>query len=196
MKLFKIFLFTILLILLSLVLFNVFTYRMWEKEFFEIKNSLVCLEDIDIKENQKEEKIESFILSNNRTEFIVFQTDEVLHLLNENMEFNEYLNVEDVCLETERGAWVMYIQYRTERFTMPWVQLNFVKDDRESPEIYVRDVAIGKRDIPFGMGKRIRTDINKGISEGIILLNENQFLGREITNIELLEDRVVIKGNR
>jgi hypothetical protein len=196
MKLFKVFLFIILFILLSFLLFNVLRYIRWEKEFFEIKKSLVCLEDIDVEDEEIEKKIESFIISNNKTEFIVFETDEVLYILKENMELNEAVDIQDICIETNRGVWVLYIQYKTERIRVPWLQLNIVKDDRETPELYVREISIGGRDIPFGMGGRIRTDINRGISEGIILLNENQFLGREITNIELLEDRVVVKGNR
>jgi hypothetical protein len=46
------------------------------------------------------------------------------------------------------------------------------------------------------MESRLREDLNRGVSDGIIMLNENNFLGRRIDNIELLEDRIVFKGTR
>jgi hypothetical protein len=57
-------------------------------------------------------------------------------------------------------------------------------------------VHIGGLEIPTFLETRLREDLNRGISDGIIMLNENNFLGRRIDNIELLEDRVVFKGTR
>jgi hypothetical protein len=57
-------------------------------------------------------------------------------------------------------------------------------------------VHIGGLEIPTFLETRLREDLNRGISDGIIMLNENNFLGRRIDNIELLEGRVVFKGTR
>jgi hypothetical protein len=74
--------------------------------------------------------------------------------------------------------------------------MEIVKDDRETAELYVRDLLLGKYKVPGFIAKDIVHSINKGISDAILLVNENAFLGRRIENIELLEERVVVKGSR
>jgi len=74
--------------------------------------------------------------------------------------------------------------------------LDIVKDNIETAEVYVRQLHVGGLELPKFLESRLKEDLNRGISDGIIMLNENNFLGRRIDNIELLEDRVVFKGTR
>jgi hypothetical protein len=71
-----------------------------------------------------------------------------------------------------------------------------VKDNIETAEVYIREVHVGDLELLSFLEARVREDFNRGISDGIIMLNENDFLGRRIDNIELLEDRLIFKGTR
>lgn len=192
MKLFKIFLFTTFLILFLFVFLNILKYRNWYQGTFQ-ETDIICLRDIEIEQEDIDEKIKNFVLSDSGTEFIVLDVNEVIHILESNIQGSEIVSLKDICIEDNRGVWTIFLRYEIRDTSMPWLVLNIVKDDRETPEIYVRELTIGNIDIPFGIGRNIIRNVNRGISEAIILLNENQFLGREIRNIELLEERVVIR---
>ena len=192
MKLFKIILFTTFLILFLFVFLNFLKYRNWYQGTFQ-ETDIICLRDIEIEQEDIDEKIKNFVLSDSGTEFIVLDVNEVIHILESNIQGSENVFLKDICIEDNRGVWTIFLRYEIRDTSMPWLVLNIVKDDRETPEIYVRELTIGNINIPFGIGRNIMRNVNRGISEAIILLNENQFLGREIRNIELLEERVVIR---
>lgn len=192
MKLFKIILFTTFLILFLFVFLNFLKYRNWYQGTFQ-ETDIICLRDIEIEQEDIDEKIKNFVLSDSGTEFIVLDVNEVIHILESNIQGSENVFLKDICIEDNRGVWTIFLRYEIRDTSMPWLVLNIVKDDRETPEIYVRELTIGNINIPFGIGRNIIRNVNRGISEAIILLNENQFLGREIRNIELLEERVVIR---
>ena len=175
-----------------MILFNILKYRNWEKQIFN-ERKFLCLEDVEIDQEEIESKIEDFVLSDSQTEFIVFEVHEVLHILQSNMQKGENIVLKDLCILSSRGLWTILLQYEIRAVSMPWLVLDIVKDERETAEVYVKELTIGDIAPPFGLSRNIMRDINRGISEGIILLNENQFLGRGIRNIELLEERVVIR---
>lgn len=172
--------------------FNSLKYRNWKKEMFE-KEKRVCLQNIDINQEEIGKKVEKFVLSGSQTEFIVFNTDEIVHILQKSVRREGGILLKDLCVFPSKGEWVILIKYEAKRVSVPWLVLNIVKDNRETPEIYVKDLTVGNTKFPFNLSKGVVKDINKGISEAITLLNENQFLGREIKNIELTEEKVVIR---
>lgn len=49
--------------------------------------------------------------------------------------------------------------------------------------------------VPLFLSKNILEKINKGISDALVLVSENGFLGKDIINIDLLFDSVVLKGS-
>jgi len=77
MKLLRTFFLTIFLLLIFLISFNVFKYRGWEKEFLQ-KKELRCLQSVEVDQEKVEEKFKKFVLSNNKTEFVVLDTDEII----------------------------------------------------------------------------------------------------------------------
>lgn len=183
------FLFTIFLLLTFLM------YRNWEQKTFSTESLIVCFTDIDEKAFDIDTKIEKFILSDSKTEFVTFTAEEVVNVLKSNIQVGESAQVEDLCVLSSKGMWSVYLKYRLGEIPVPWIVLDIVKDDRETAEIYVKDLYIGGYLIPKIFSKKIVVEINKGISDAIILVNENSFLGRNIKNIELLEERIVIKGS-
>jgi hypothetical protein len=73
--------------------------------------------------------------------------------------------------------------------------LDIVKDSRETAELYSRNIYLGDMKVPSFLSKNILEKINKGISDALVLVLENGFLGKDIINIDLLFDSVVLKGS-
>jgi len=103
------------------------------------------------------------------------------------------VNIEDICINPSKGEWTVYINIKVENFDLPWIKLNVIKDERETVELYVSEISLGDMKIPDILANGILDEINRGISDGILIVNENNFLGKNITNIELLNDGVVIR---
>jgi hypothetical protein len=177
-------------------------YSKW-KETELSKQGITCMSDITDKTSEAEnlgvtieDKIKKFTLSDTKTDFIVLTEEEMLYLFSENFTEGGDIRVEDICLKPSEGVWQLYLKTKYKKVSVPWLVLDIVKDNIETAEVYIRKVHIGGLEIPAFLETRLREDLNRGISDGIIMLNENNFLGRRIDNIELLEDRVVFKGTR
>jgi len=198
-KIFKILLLLFLSIIILLVVLgfvSYFKYSKWEDEELS-KQNLTCMSDIVVESFTIEDKIKKFTLSDTRTDFIVLTETEMLYLLKENFtEEGGDISVENICLKPSQGVWQLYLKTKYKEISIPWLVLDIVKDNVETAEIYVRKVYIGSLNLPGFLEAKLKGDLNRGISDGIIMLNENNFLGRRIDNIELLEDRVVFKGTR
>ena len=78
---------------------------------------------------------------------------------------------------------------------LPWLRLDVAKDTIESAQLYVSNIYVGNQLIPEKIVSSVKAQINKGISDALILVSENNFLGRTITNIELLDEKIVVKGS-
>jgi hypothetical protein len=104
-------------------------------------------------------------------------------------------NIQNICVNPSNGEWDLYIKMSFQGLQMPWFRLDLAKDDMETAQLYVKDIYIGKWKVPENIVENIKTKINKGISDALTLANENNFLGRKLENIELLEDKVVVKGS-
>ncbi len=220
-KIFKALLLTLCVLLLvflviGAILFN--KYNQWYKNTFNIGTAdstntptstatfspafttapnVFCFSNLaDGEEQDIEDKIMKFILSDSRTDFVVFSPQETLYILSSNIETTEPFEIKDVCLVPSAGLWQIYLRYSTGSFNLPWIVMDVVKDNRETAEIYVNEIRIGDIEIPEIFVKKSMVEINKGISDAVIMLNENKFLGRTIENIELLDERVVFKGSK
>ncbi len=198
-KVFRILLLVFLFVTIALVAVDFVSYlgySKWEEEELS-KQDITCMSDITVESSIVEDKIKKFTLSDTRTDFIVLTESEMLYLLGENFtEEGGDISVEDICLKPSQGLWQLYLKSEYKGISIPWLVLDIAKDNIETAEVYVRKVYIGNLNLPEFLEARLKGDLNKGISDGIIMLNENNFLGRRIDNIELLEDRVVFKGTR
>lgn len=194
MRIFRRLLLSLLLFLLLLTLFTVFRYIQWDREFFENNNELICFSNIKDDDLNIDEKIEKFVISDSKAEFVVFSEREILSILVSNIQLAQSMKLEEVCILPSKGIWGVYLKYQRNKVKLPWFVVNVLKDERETAELYVKNIGIGNLGVPKAIGRKIEIEINRGISDAVILLNENRFLGREIRNIELLEDKVIIKG--
>ena len=189
----------ILLSLLGLFLlflgYIVSKYISWEKEFTNNRGEgIVCTKDEEKVEMDFKERIENFILSDSYAEFLTFSKREALYLIEESIPETEELKIEEMCLETDSGKWKIYIQSRFKSSTDPWIAIDSVKDNRITAELYTPSMYIGNLKVPEKFSKGLLQKISKGLSDALIVVTENNFLGKEIKNIDILKDSVVFKG--
>ena len=188
-----IFLFVSVTILFSLA-FVVYNYFSWRNEYIEQNDSVICSEDIEDEDYGIEEKVKAFVLSFEKSDFVSFTPEEILQLMNENIVLSGNLKLQGICLEPNDSHWKVYFNTKLGFINIPWIGLNVVKEKRETAELYVDEILLGGLKIPQLFVEKIISDINMGISDGVVLMNENSFLGRTIINIELMKENVVVKG--
>jgi len=188
-----IFLFVLATVLFSLA-FVVYNYFTWRNEYIEQNDSVICSEDIEGKDYSIEEKVKAFVLSFEKSDFVSFTPEEILQLMNENIVLSGNLKLQGICLEPNDSHWKVYFNTKLGFINIPWIGLNVVKEKRETAELYVDEILLGGLKIPQLFVEKIISDINMGISDGVVLMNENSFLGRTIINIELMKENVVVKG--
>lgn len=188
-----IFLFVLATVLFSLA-FVVYNYFTWRNEYIEDNEGVICSEDIEGKDYSIEEKVKAFVLSFEKSDFVSFTPEEILQLMNENIVLSGNLKLQGICLEPNDSQWKVYFNTKLGFINIPWIGLNVVKEKRETAELYVDEILLGGLKIPQLFVEKIISDINMGISDGVVLMNENSFLGRTIINIELMKENVVVKG--
>lgn len=189
-----IFIFLILTLVLSGTYF-VTRYQQWEREFNKDLKSEYIVNSQSTKDIKIDERIAKFILSLEDTQSLTLTPKEVgvvlFSTVDEYLEEDFHLN--RMYIVPSENKWMIYIEVRY-KDTYLWFSFDLNKDDIQSAQIYTTSVNIG----PFNLNEytKLVDMINTGISEAIVSLNENGFLGRYVENIELLQEGLVLKGSR
>ncbi len=193
----KRFLLILLLVFLMVGGYFVMRYSAWHKEFFSSEN-ITCTSDEEFVVEGKEinigDRIKNFVLSDLFSEFVTFSRKEMLYLLKDSISGVSSLEIQDVCLVSDKGVWKVYAHSKVTFLQLPWIGIDIVKDNRETAELYSKRIYIGDMKVPDVLARGPLEKINKGISDALILVTENGFLGKTIENIDLLKDSIVIKG--
>ena len=172
-------------------------YSLWHRDFF-VSENITCTSDEKFVVEEKEinigDRIKNFVLSDLFSEFVTFSRKEMLYLLKDSISGVSSLEIQDVCLVSDKGVWKVYAHSKVTFLQLPWIGVDIVKDNRETAELYSRNIYIGDIKVPDVLTRKPLEKINKGISDALILVTENGFLGKTIENIDLLKDTVVIKG--
>lgn len=193
-RLFKIFV-VFLLLLIFLPVFLTGIYLLWEREFSSNLSSKSCVSNNEVKEVSFDDRIRDFVFSSNRSDYIQFTKGEALYLISSEFGKEEgEIVVRDMCVDSSKGVWKVYLNLTVAGIKNVWFIFDVIKDDRETAELYVENLYLGNFQLPSFISSSIKEKINKGISDAILLVNENSFSGRSITNIELLEEDIVVKG--
>jgi hypothetical protein len=183
------------MIILLVSSFSLLSYSKWKDEF-ELniveenfsENVIELSEDVQI-------RITDFVNSEENTDFMEFSVAEMSGILDYVMNSDlEGISFDSVYIEPSDGTWNIYIKGSVDNLKLPWISLLIVKDDIESAEFYVKEIKIGNLNIPSFVEEKLLVAANKGVSEAILLFNENLFSKRYLQNISLFEDKVVIKG--
>jgi len=193
-RLFKIF-GIFLLLLIFLFIFLTGMYLLWEREFSSNLSSKSCVSSNQVKEISFDERIRNFVFSSDRSDYIQFTKGEILYLISSELKKEEGdIVVKDMCVDSSKGVWKVYLNLTVAGIKNVWFIFDIIKDDRETAELYVDNLYLGNFQLPSFISSSLKEKINKGISDAIVLVNENSFSGRSITNIELLEEDIVVKG--
>lgn len=185
-------LFVILLLPFLFFAYIAFSYFSWSKDFKQSKGSLVCVSNsnLDIK---LEDKFKDFVLSEKKYEYVDLSTKESLVLF-KSISITGTAKLEDICILPNANEWKVYFNPEISGINLPWVGINVLKENRETAELYIDKIYLGGMEMPNWIVKDIVVSMNKGISDALLLVNENDFTGRKIQNIELLQDKIVVKG--
>lgn len=188
LKMILILFFVIILILATPVVL----YLLWNKSFESNLSSMVCsnnsTEDVSL-----DDKFKDFVLSDESVTFVELSPIETVSLL-KNTDIINGGEIQNLCVVPADGMWGVYIKMSLQGINLPWFRMDIAKDDMETAQLYVKNIYVGKWELPDQIAANIKTQLNKGISDALVLVNENNFIGRKIQNIELLQDKIVIKG--
>jgi hypothetical protein len=184
--------FTISALVTITVILLLVRYNNWTKDF----ESNLKVENLVVKDTSLSEEvvsqISSFTLSQENTESLSLSTEQfgyiVLNVLNEYL--GEGISVEKIYIEPSTGNWNIYIQANYKKIS-PWIWISLKKDNVQSAQLYISQFNIG----PYSFNRFVE-EINDGIANGLVTVNENGFTGRYLENIELLEESIVVKGSR
>lgn len=182
----------IFLIIIGILAYPVISYLLWQKQFKSQMPNMSCISNTS-ELLPLDEKFKEFVMSEDNISFIELSSNEVLSLL-QSTDIVSGGDVKDICIEPSKGVWSIYTKISLQGINLPWIQIEAAKDTMETAQLYIPNIYIGNILIPENMSKNIKTQLNKGISDALVLVNENSFLGRKIKNIELLSDKIVVKG--
>lgn len=202
-KVFKIIGLTLLVLFLSTItifLFLIRDYKGWERSFElgYLSSDFVFLNNESLK-TSVEKKIEDFSKSSKKVDFVELTDRETLFLIGESL--NESLPFGMVFdrgyVSSDDGQWDIYAKVVDEKYKKGiWMKARLLKDNLESPEIFVQTISVGNYDFKdYGLGI-IVWRVNRGIRESISLVNTSEFTGRTIKNIELEKGVMTVKGER
>lgn len=206
-KLFKLFLILISILLLVFIVYSLIinSYTRWEQsKLTAIENSNYLYNDKEYPEIEVslQNKIEEYSVSTEKIETIELTNQEAIYELNKILELNipTWLKIEKIAYKPNDGNWLVFLflklQFNNTNIKLPLVEFNVFKDNIETPELYVKSIKVWDIDIDRMGAEKIRQDINEGIRQAIVLVNENNFSGREYINIELEEEAIIIKGEK
>ncbi len=197
-KFFKILLISVLVILFFAIISAIYlicSYNSWEKNFENSISSENIVTSTDtLQEENLEKKIEEITYSSDETVVLELSPAEVSSLILSSFQGNESLELSSVYTEpVEKGRWNVFLKIRVlDKFSV-WTEAKIRKEDRETAEIFIEDILIGKCSLnSFGMNSTVEK-ANKALSSALITAEENGFVGRAFKNIELLDSGLVVR---
>ena len=136
----------VLVIFLLLGGYFVVRYSLWHRDFF-VSENITCTSDEKFVVEEKEinigDRIKNFVLSDLFSEFVTFSRKEMLYLLKDSISGVSSLEIQDVCLVSDKGVWKVYAHSKVTFLQLPWIGVDIVKDNRETAELYSRNIYIG-----------------------------------------------------
>jgi len=184
---------TLLIMVLLFLIFFLFQYFSWRQTFFNDTTNTSCYsQNSGAEQANTEEIVKNFVLSERKIEFMTFTRSEIIYLMKNSFDRIGDIEIEDLCLVSDKGVWKIYLYPKIGSLQLPWVGIDIIKDERETVELYSKNLYLGEMRVPEIIAKEMLNKINRGISDGILLVTENEFLGKSIKNVELLKDSIVI----
>lgn len=183
----------IFFLIIGVIAVPVISYYVWQNKLQEEIGQLHCKSNLSA-DMSLDEKFKDFVLSDQDVTFVELNSDETALLLGNTNIINGG-TIENVCVMPHDDVWNVLAKVNLQGIPLPWLRLDVAKDSIESAQLYISNIYVGNQLLPEQVVSSLKAQINKGISDALILVSENNFLGRTITNIELLEEKIVVKGS-
>jgi Na+-transporting methylmalonyl-CoA/oxaloacetate decarboxylase gamma subunit len=193
---------TLLILLLSVMLFLAIKSNSWKKEFQSNVNSQYTASSVtedSEKEKQLNEKIEKYVMNEEDISFVSFTPAEIAQVVyNSLSEMTEDtgLDISNVYIEPSENLWEICALVRSkDLFNLnTWICTDISKDSMQTAQLYAIDFKIQGINVER-MFPSVISNINQGIAQALVTVNENRFVGRKFENIELQEDQMIVKGS-
>lgn len=179
-------------------------YNVWVAEFWtDNQKNVVDLNDseqIKVLSNQTENKITVFSESTKKNDFIELNLTESAYLIGNNINkvSPSFLKVSKIVIEPQDNQkdniWDIYLLFETPKIKNISVKITLQKDNIETAQVYSTDFAIANFSLNEIGIEFFTNKINQGLSDSLLLVNENSYSGRVYKNIELDNEGMVIKG--
>lgn len=194
--------FLVITLLASLIVFLILRgeYRGWAERFegSHLSSDFVYIKDSKAIEESLEEKVKEFSASKEETSSLELSPNEVFVAFADQLENSipENIDVYRGYVDSDYGSWNIFVQSKYGERVLPWVIVHLNKDEGEGIQLYVSSISLGNYDISdFGMGNIIE-NVNRGLTDAFVLVNQSDFTGRIFENIELEPGVMIIKGKK
>lgn len=195
LKIFLISFFLIILFVAGPILYFYFSYISWQKNFEnDIPSSELVTESNNNDITKIEDRVDELNYTLDETVALELSPLDVSALIFNSLQNNNAFNVEEVYTDPiEKGQWFIDIKVKILDKVEVWCLLDVRKDDRETAEIYLNDIYIGKYSLEKLGFDSVINNVNSALSSALISVDENGLVGRSIDNIELLDTELVAK---
>ena len=171
----------------------------WRKEFESSINSEYVVDQTSEIEERLNERIEEYILSGDKTDFIIFTPQEVSQIIFNSLTditADGWIEITSVYVKPAERIWNIcaLMNLQGNRKLKAWVCTDVTKDDMQTAQLYITNLAIQGVDIGT-VFPSILTKVNQGIAEALVVANENGFVGRVLENMEIEREQLIVKGS-
>lgn len=175
-------------------------YLNWKRDL-EVRAFDSSLRNIKIDELEKDsltltEKFIKFSESEEKVDFVTLTEQETLTLVTYQLSRNlpAGMTIKNAYLSGNSGLWEFYFEPSYNSTSFPMVYISVKKDQIETAQVYIDQINFGQIDSEVIFGKKLIENINRSYLDALIDTNENDLGYRELVNIELTNNEVIIKG--
>jgi len=199
LKIFGIICLIIILLLATFIVYLMIKSSRWRKEFESSINSEYVVDQTSEIEERLNERIEEYILSGDKTDFIIFTPQEVSQIIFNSLTditADGWIEITSVYVKPAERIWNIcaLMNLQGNRKLKAWVCTDVTKDDMQTAQLYITNLAIQGVDIGT-VFPSILTKVNQGIAEALVVANENGFVGRVLENMEIEREQLIVKGS-
>ncbi len=188
----------VFLVVISAFLYYYSNHRVWSSNFLIEKS-----EYISISENVITEEIETSILnksisfseSNKNIDYINFSVEEAGVIMFDTFKKSLPSNftVNEIVIRAQNDYWMVYMDLNYKKIPLPWIYMKIEDDNKESMSLNIFETGVGELKINNDF-LDINKKLNSGLEKGITFVIENELTSKHLSNIELEEDGIYIKG--
>ncbi len=175
-------------------------YSDWKDRFenSHLNSEFVVFEDSKEISASLQKKIDTFGKSAEDVETLELTPQEVVYILSLELEktIPEDFNTYRGYVDSDFNSWNIYMQLEYKGNLLPWLILSLNKDEGEGVSLYFSTISLGNFNLTEYGFKNMITDMNRGLNDALLLVNQSDFTGRRYENIELEPSALTIKGRR